>query len=69
MGAFRTVEGAEMMEAPIRDGVLRLEVAPRHVALSTRTHRVVVADGFVTITDSSRKRVGSHPEAISGCLL
>jgi hypothetical protein len=69
MGAFRTVDGAERLEAPIRDGTLHLEVAPRHVALSTRTHRVVVTDEYVAITDSSRKRVRQQVLRISGVLI
>ena len=34
MGAFRSIDGTEVLEAPTRDGTLRLEVAPRHVALA-----------------------------------
>jgi len=56
MGAFRTADGAEVLEAPTREGVLRLEIAPRYTSLTAGATQVVVSDGFVTVTDTGKKK-------------
>ena len=66
MGAFRTSDGAESLEAPTKDGTLRLELAPRHVGLTVGALAVTVTEGFVSVTDSSRKRPRRWSERLRG---
>jgi hypothetical protein len=53
---YRADAGAEVLEAPVRQGLLRLEVAPRHATLVVGEQHVVVAEEFVTLTDLHRKK-------------
>lgn len=69
MGAFRDSDGAEVLEAPTREGVLRLEVAPRHVALALRAMQVAITEEFVTVTERIRKRVKRYSERLGGTLV
>jgi len=67
--AFRTSEDAEVLEAPTRGGVLRLEVAPRHVALGLRAVQVAITEEFVTITQRVRRKVKRYSERLGGTLV
>ncbi len=67
--AFRTSDDAEVMEAPTREGVLRLEVAPRHVALALRAVQVAITEEFVTVTEKVRKKVKRYSERLGGTLI
>lgn len=69
MAAFRDSDDAEVLEAPTRDGVLRLEVAPRHVALALRAMQVAITEEFVTVTERLRKRVKRYSERLGGTLV
>jgi hypothetical protein len=53
---YRADAGAEVLEAPVRQGLLRLEVAPRHATLVVGDQHVVVAEEFVTLTELQRKK-------------
>jgi hypothetical protein len=69
MGAFRTADGSEVVEAQTHDGTLRLEVAPRHVALSLGGIQVAITAEFVTVTETVRKKVKRWSERIGGPLI
>jgi len=69
MGAFRTAEGFEVLEAQTREGVLRLEVAPRYVALALGAVQVAITEEFVTITETLRKKVRRSSERLAGTLV
>lgn len=69
MGAYRTADDAEVLEAPTREGLLRLEVAPRHVALALRAVQVAITDEFVTITERLRRRIKRRSERLGGPLV
>lgn len=54
VGPYREAQAADVLEAPSRDGVVRLEVAPRHTLLSIgQDHDVTVTEHFVTVTRAS----------------
>lgn len=69
MGAFRVAEGSEILEAQTRVGVLRLEVAPRHIALALRALQVAITEEFVTITEQLRKKIRRTSERLGGALV
>ena len=69
MGAFRIADGSEILEAQTRQGVLRLEVAPRHVALALRALQVAITEEFVTVTEQLRKKVKRSSERLAGTLV
>jgi hypothetical protein len=69
MGAFRIAEGAEVLEAQTHQGVLRLEVAPRHVVLALRALQVAITEEFVTVTEQLRKKVRRTSERLAGTLV
>jgi hypothetical protein len=53
---YRADAGAEVLEAPTRQGLLRLEVAPRHATLLVGEQHIVVGEDFVTLTELHRKK-------------
>lgn len=67
--AFRTSDDAEVLEAPTREGTLRLEVAPRHVALALKAVQVAITEEFVTITEQVRRKVKRYSERLGGTLV
>lgn len=67
--AFRTSDDAEVLEAPTREGTLRLEVAPRHVALALKAVQVAITDEFVTVTERIRRKVKRYSERLGGPLV
>lgn len=69
MGAFRTADGSEVLEAPTRHGPLRLEVAPRHVALALGPVQVAITSEFVTLTERLRNRVRKASERLAGAIV
>ena len=69
MGAFRTADGSETLEAPTADGTLKLEVAPRHVTLDLAPRRLVITDEFLTITETHGKKVKRWSERVGGALV
>ena len=69
MGAFRIADGSEILEAQTREGVLRLEVAPRHVALALRALQVAITEEFVTITEQLRNKIRKTSERLCGALV
>lgn len=72
MGAFRTADGFEVLEAPVRDGRLRLEVAPRHVALSRTVKdalwQLTITEEFVSLTHKTKSNVKRTSERLAGAL-
>jgi len=69
MGAFRTSDGSEVLAAPTRDGVLKLEVAPRHVTLAIANVQVVITDEFVSVTETRGNKVRRSSERLTGILV
>jgi hypothetical protein len=69
MGAFRTSDGSEVLEAPTHGGILRLEVAPRHVALRLGALQVAITDEFVAVTEAKGKKVKRWSERLGGALV
>jgi hypothetical protein len=65
MGAFRTADGSEVLEAQTHEGTLRLEVAPRHVALALGGIQVAITAEFVTFTEKVRNKVKRWSEGLS----
>jgi hypothetical protein len=57
MGPYREAVGAEILEAPTRDGKARLEVSPRSVILElVGDNRLSVTEGYVAVQTLLRKR-------------
>lgn len=69
MGAFRTAADGEVIEAPTQDGLLRLEVAPRHVTLAIRGVQIAITGEFVTVTQKLRNRIKRSSERLTGALV
>jgi hypothetical protein len=69
MGAFRTADGSEVLEAPTREGVLKLEIAPRHVTLAIARLQVVVTEEFVSVTETRGSKVRRASERLAGSLV
>lgn len=55
MGPYREATATEAVEAATRDGLVKLEVAPRHLVLKVGTHvDVSVTDHFMTVVRIGR---------------
>src|SRR5262249_35090098 len=59
--AYRGEDTGDALEAPTADGPLRVEVGPRRVSLSAGNRTVHIADRFVTIVETKKKK---QPESI-----
>lgn len=56
MAPYRDPVGTEVLRAPTRDGVARLEVAPRHVVLEVGAlSRLTITDRYLTLAQVSRR--------------
>ena len=70
MNPYREAAATEILEATTREGLLRLEVAPRHTLVRLGEHiRLSIADRFVTLTGQSRhnrKKKRSYDLASAG---
>jgi hypothetical protein len=53
--AYRGSEAGDVVVAPTRDGPLRLEVGPRHIALQLADRRMMLADRQLTLVQSGRR--------------
>jgi hypothetical protein len=54
---YREAAGSEILEAPTRDGLARLEIAPRHVVLEVNgSSRVTITDRALTLRRQKRRR-------------
>jgi hypothetical protein len=69
MGAFRVADGSETLEALTHQGLLRLEVAPRHVALTVGSVQVAITSEYVTVTHRLRNRLQRRSEKLVGRLM
>jgi hypothetical protein len=69
MGAFRTADGSEVLEAPTHEGTLRLEVAPRHVTLTLGAVQFAITDEFVSVAERKRRTVRRESLRLRGRLL
>lgn len=57
VGPYRDATATEVLEAPTRDGLARLEVGPRHILLQVGEHtKLSVTEGFVTLSRRPRRR-------------
>lgn len=56
MDPYRADAGAEVLEAPTREGPLRLEIGPRHAILAVATQHVSIAEQFLTIREAAGRR-------------
>jgi hypothetical protein len=56
VGPYRLAVGAEIVEAPTRDGPVRLEVAPQHTLLEVGALHLSVTERFVTVANSDKRR-------------
>ena len=55
MSPFRGGELGDVLEAPVREGTLRLEVAPKHISLKLGATQVTLGEKFLTIVASGRR--------------
>lgn len=57
MPPYRDNARTEVLRAPTRDGVARLEVAPRHVVLEVGAQsRLTITDRYLTLAQTSRRK-------------
>jgi hypothetical protein len=53
---YRETTGTEVLRAPTRDGVARLEVAPRYLVLEVGSQaRLTITDRYLTLAQASRR--------------
>ena len=63
-GPYRDAAGAEVLEAPTRDGTARLEVAPHHARLEIgQRAQVTVTPEWLTVVATERRR-GARPRSM-----
>jgi len=66
---YRLAEAADAVEAPTREGPLRLEVAPRHVVLALGGRRTTVSRQFVVDVDTRRRRARQRSRPRAGLVV
>lgn len=64
MAPYRAATASEVLEAPTRDGVVKLEIAPRHVVLEVDgASRVTVTDSYLTLVKTDRRGRKKRPKS------
>lgn len=64
MPPYRDASATEVLEALTRDGMVKLEVAPRHVVLEVEgASRVTVTDSFLTVVKTDRRGRKKRPRS------
>lgn len=57
MGPYRDATATEILEAPTRDGHVRLAIGPRHLLLEVGEHvKLAVTEGFATVSRRQGRR-------------